>query len=77
MCVFVCVCLPARRGFVRRCVGSESSNEDSFRRANRCLDRILHQGVQELTEKLYQQIKVGQQRSHAEVTRRGLDSPKS
>ncbi|XP_038830141.1 tumor necrosis factor alpha-induced protein 2 isoform X2 [Salvelinus namaycush] len=51
-------CLPFR-GFAQRCVQCDPAiNEDSARRANTSLDRIVNQGVKVLSDRLYERIRV-------------------
>ncbi|XP_054868289.1 tumor necrosis factor alpha-induced protein 2 [Amphiprion ocellaris] len=51
-------CCPPFRGFVQRCAQCDPSvSEDSLRRANKCLDHIVQQGVRVLSERLYLHIR--------------------
>uniref|UniRef100_A0A4W5RW43 Exocyst complex component 3-like 2b n=1 Tax=Hucho hucho TaxID=62062 RepID=A0A4W5RW43_9TELE len=51
-------CCPPFRGFVQRCVQCDPAiNEDSARRANTSLDRIVNQGVKVLSDRLYERIR--------------------
>lgn len=51
-------CCPPFRGFVQRCAQcAPSVSEDSLRRANKCLDNIVQQGVRVLSERLYLHIR--------------------
>ncbi|CAN9510853.1 unnamed protein product [Ophioblennius macclurei] len=51
-------CCPPFRGFVQRCAQCDAAvSEDSLRRANKCLDHIVQQGVRVLSERLYLHIR--------------------
>ncbi|CAB1348663.1 unnamed protein product [Coregonus sp. 'balchen'] len=51
-------CCPPFRGFVQRCVQCDPAiSEDSARRANTSLDRIVNQGVKVLSDRLYERIR--------------------
>ncbi|KAJ8256576.1 hypothetical protein COCON_G00187280 [Conger conger] len=51
-------CCPPFRSFVQRCSqGASEVSEDSARRANASLDRIVHQGVKVLSDKLFENIR--------------------
>uniref|UniRef100_A0A672H9H4 Exocyst complex component 3-like 2b n=1 Tax=Salarias fasciatus TaxID=181472 RepID=A0A672H9H4_SALFA len=51
-------CCPPFRGFVQRCAQCDPSvSEDSLRRANKCLDNIVQQGVRVLSDRLYLHIR--------------------
>ncbi|XP_077398291.1 exocyst complex component 3-like protein 2 isoform X2 [Festucalex cinctus] len=55
-------CCPPFRGFVQRCVPCQISSrtaasDDSLRRADRALDRIVQQGVRVLSERLFLHIR--------------------
>ncbi|XP_028276035.1 tumor necrosis factor alpha-induced protein 2-like [Parambassis ranga] len=51
-------CCPPFRGFMQRCAQCDPSvSEDSLRRANKCLDHIVQQGVRVLSERLYLHIR--------------------
>ncbi|XP_035240758.1 tumor necrosis factor alpha-induced protein 2 isoform X1 [Anguilla anguilla] len=51
-------CCPPFRNFVQRCSqGASEVSEDSARRANASLDRIVHQGVKVLADRLFENIR--------------------
>ncbi|KAJ8369127.1 hypothetical protein SKAU_G00091550 [Synaphobranchus kaupii] len=51
-------CCPPFRNFVQRCSqGVSEISEDSARRANASLDRIVHQGVKVLSDRLFENIR--------------------
>ncbi|KAJ7990288.1 hypothetical protein DPEC_G00298760 [Dallia pectoralis] len=51
-------CCPPFRGFVQRCLQCDPTiSEDSARRANASLDRIISQGVKVLSDRLYEHIR--------------------
>ncbi|XP_010892133.2 tumor necrosis factor alpha-induced protein 2 [Esox lucius] len=51
-------CCPPFRGFVQRCVQCDPTiSEDSAKRANASLDRIVSQGVKVLSDRLYEHIR--------------------
>ncbi|KAL0972818.1 hypothetical protein UPYG_G00195110 [Umbra pygmaea] len=51
-------CCPPFRGFIQRCVQCDPTiSEDSARRGNAALDRIVNQGVKVLSDRLYDNIR--------------------
>lgn len=63
----MCVCT-VNRGFVERCVRCDPAvSEDSSRRANTALDRIVNLSVRVLNDRLFEHIRVSSSHEHTDA----------